>query len=267
MGSAGGACFVRNVHPIEDKAADWKEAEDYALLLHADRSVFAWEWLRRDPGYRAAADAATRLRRGEPSPEAWGLHRFEPPDRAAPDARPVWSAGTYAYVLRADAAAPAGERDAFDLQQLSGLSTIVSGRAGCEHLLIGDGLRTIRLDIEGRSLAHGAAHLRYRLEGLAAAERPLLTLRRFLAVCRTGRLSRSLHVPEVRARRWILMLRAWDAMTAGAGQREIAALLLSPSAKARRWRTESPSLRSQAQRLARGAARMAAGGWQALLRM
>jgi hypothetical protein len=27
---------------------DWRDAAAYAPLLEADRSLFAWEWLRRD---------------------------------------------------------------------------------------------------------------------------------------------------------------------------------------------------------------------------
>jgi hypothetical protein len=62
------------------------------------------------------------------------------------------------------------------------------------------------------------------------------------------------------------MLRAADALAAGAGQREIAQLLLSEEAGEPRWRTRAPSLRSQAQRLVRAARRMESGSYRELLK-
>ena len=88
----------------DEYVPDWWDAEAYEPLLQADRSLFAWEWLRRDRNYRAAAeralDAASR-ERSDPAeaPERWGLHAFEPPARTAPEARPVWSASVHPYVL------------------------------------------------------------------------------------------------------------------------------------------------------------------------
>jgi hypothetical protein len=64
----------------------------------------------------------------------------------------------------------------------------------------------------------------------------------------------------------ILLLRAFDALAAGASQRDIAQILLSASAGLPSWRVMSPSLRSQAQRLTRSARTMAAGSFWALLR-
>jgi hypothetical protein len=134
-----------------------------------------------------------------------------------------------------------------------------------EHLLLSDGIRTLRLDGQPGTSADGPVCLRYMLQGVARAERPLLTLRRLLALCRGGSFPRSLWRREPRARRWILMLRAWDTLTAGADQREIAQELLSPTAGVPRWRSRESSVRSQAQRLVRSARGFAAGGYRALL--
>ena len=62
------------------------------------------------------------------------------------------------------------------------------------------------------------------------------------------------------------MLRASDALAAGAAQREIAAVLLNAEAEVERWRVIAPTLRARAQRLVRAARRMAAGGYRSLLR-
>jgi len=252
----------------EDLVPDWRNAAAYEPLLEADRSLFAWEWLRRDPTYQAAADRALqaggRAAEAGEAPERWGLHAFERPSATAPEARPVWSAEAHPFVLGVDAAQPNGEDD-FDLARLGCVSTLLTAADGREHLLISDGLRSIRIDVLEGSIASGPAELRYRLSGFAAAERPLLTLRRLLALWRTGRFCRSLHRRETRARRWLLMLRAHDALAAGANQREIAAELLGSRAARKRWRVEAPSLRTQVQRLVHGAARMAEGGFWPLL--
>lgn len=253
----------------EQRAADWKDAAAYAPLLDVDRSIFAWEWLRRDPGYRAAARAAFERLGSEgeaPGPAFWGLHAFEDPELAAPRARPLWRAAVHPYVLQAVAAPSAEPADALDLSHFAPLATMATSAAGHEHLFLSDGLRAIRLDVLAGRLEEGPVHLSYLLAGFASAEAQLMTLRRLLALRRTGRFSRSLHAREARVRRWLLTLRAHDALAGGADQREIASVLLSPQACEPHWRSQASSIRSQAQRLVRNARRMAAGGYRALLR-
>jgi hypothetical protein len=134
-----------------------------------------------------------------------------------------------------------------------------------DHLLLSDGWRSIRLDGAAGLFAGGTVRLAYRLEGLGGAEAPLLTLRRLLAFDRSGRFSSALHPRERRSPRWVQILRAWDALQEGAGQREIARVLLSASAGEPDWRIREPSLRSRVQRLVRLARSMAGGGYRALL--
>ena len=249
---------------------DWKNGSAYEPLLDADRSLFAWEWLRRDRHYRAAAKRALEvdgnrspIGLGE-APERWGLHAFEPPGLTALDARPVWLAEVHPYVLDVHAGPQDGE-DVFDLERFSAISTLLKGADDREHLLISDGIRSLRIDVLSGSVKDGPSQLRYMLAGFASAERPLLTLRRLLMLWRTGRFSAALHAAEAKTRRSVLTLRTHDALDAGADQREIAAVLLSDVATERHWRSHSPSLRSQVQRLVRGARRMASGGYLDLL--
>jgi hypothetical protein len=246
---------------------DWRDAAAYAPLLEADRSLFAWEWLRRDPDYRAAAERAIpsgNARREHPAAAAFGLVAFECPDRAVPHARPLWRSDVHQQVLLVEAIEAAQPEDHFDICRVGDLATLVTCPGG-DHLLLSDGLRMVRLDGPCGVFSRGPACLQYRIEGLAAAEQRLPTLRRFLALCRMGEFARSLHPTEPRARRWVLMLRAWDALAAGAGHRQIAEVLLGGSAAEPRWRSREPSLRSQAQRLVRSARSFAAGQYRTLL--
>ena len=190
---------------------------------------------------------------------------FEAPGLAAPLARPVWTAAVHPPVLPAEACATGPEADMLDLDQVGVMALVVRRTGGGEHLLISDGLRTIRVDVVLGSL-NRRARLRFLIGGIASAGRPLLTLRRLIAFCKSGRFSQPLHPPEARARRWILLLRTIDALGAGADQRDVAEALLSGEAAELRWRSNTPSLRSQAQRLVRGARHMGGGGYRELLR-
>lgn len=255
--------------PGNGNVPDWRDADAYEPLLHADRSLLAWEWLRRDGTYRAAAERALEADaegdEGLPAPGLWGLHAFEPPYLSVPDARPVWRAEVHPHVLAVHAV-PQERGDAFDLRRLPARSRLLTAADCSEHLLISDGVRTIRMDVLQGSLKEGRVRLRYLIAGLEEAEKPLLALRRLLALWRTGRFSAALHPAEARRRRLVLMLRAHDALSSGASQREIAAGLLSARAGLSRWRTESPTLRSSVQRLVRNARALAAGGYLSLLR-
>ena len=251
---------------------DWRDTAAYAPLLDADRSLFAWEWLRRDAGYRAAARRAlspsSAVAGAEAGPERFGLIAFEPPRQAVTGARPVWRSDVHAHVLGVTAApamSSAGQLDLFDLRHVRRFARLIE-RDRVQHLLLSDGLRCIRLDGPPGIFSNGPVRLGYAVCGIASAEPPLLTLRRFLALCTAGRFARGLHRREARGRRWVLMLRAWDAMAAGATQRDIAQMLLRPSAGGPRWRTRESSARSQAQRLVRSARALAAGGYRAFLR-
>lgn len=246
---------------------DWRNAAAYAPLLEADRSLFAWEWLRRDMRYRVAAERALSRRcserREDPTAAAFGLVGFENPDLGVPDARPMWRADVHPQVLRVERSGRTIGRDGLPLARLRALAVLIAC-GNREHLLLSDGLCAVRLDAAPGTFGAGAV-LRYQLQGLASLEPALLTLRRLLALCRTGRFSRTLHPREPRARRWILMLRAWDAIASGACQRDIAGQLLSSSVNAPRWRTREPSIRSQAQRLVRSARAFGNGGYRELL--
>ena len=237
-------------------------------LLEADRSLIAWEWLRRDPLYRAAAIEADGsglyLAASADGPARFGLVAFEPPDLAVPSARPIWSLSVHPFVLLAARGERANSSDRFDVERFEQFGRLLVTDQS-EHLLLSDGFRAIRLDGPARIFAGGPTDLAYSIHGLRAAEAPLMTLRRFLALARNGRFSRLLYPCEKRARRWMLLLRTADALADGACQREIAEVLLSSSAREPRWRSRDPNLRLKVQRLVHLARQMSNGGYRRLL--
>jgi hypothetical protein len=240
---------------------DWREPAAYASLGAADRTVLAWEWLRRNPAYRAAAlDGMADGAGGDA--QAWGLHRFENPGLAAPLARPLWTAQALDAVLAAEAVAVSAA-PAFDLGRIAYLLTthFDFGRA---LLLFSDGLRTIRLDLSNCDVCPRAAAWRFALTGPPFGAQ-LLALRQFDGLVRRRRFVDALHPHEPRMTRHIRVLRAADALAAGAAQRDIAGVLLDRAALRAAWRDERPDLRLQAQRLVRDARARLSGGHRAFL--
>ena len=58
-------------HYPADSAAPWRAAAAYFYTLDLDGPALAWEYLRRNPTYRAEWVARTRRRAGPAS--RWGL--------------------------------------------------------------------------------------------------------------------------------------------------------------------------------------------------
>lgn len=230
-------------------AADWRDAAPYARLLAGDRACFAWEWLRRSQDY------ADRWAATDGAPDRFGLLRFEDPARDARACRPLWHADVDRAVLLGEAC-PSDARHGFDLARFAALAKVMPGHPGSsvtEHVLLSDGLRSIRIDLLSGTLSDGPAALRWRIDGMAEVGPQLLALRRLAALARHGHFAASLHPPERRARRWATMLRVHDALAAGATHREIAAVLFDIDATGPRWRVRSNPQRLQVQRLVAGA--------------
>ncbi|HEV2593639.1 MAG TPA: DUF2285 domain-containing protein [Sphingomicrobium sp.] len=260
------SAWLRLVDRAFDMGFDWRDPKRYACLLDADRSLFAWEWLRRNSAYRAAARNARHGigAFGDCAAERFGLVRFEDAEASVPRARPLWRSDINPQVLVADFSRESREETGFELDRFRHLAHLVSERE-TDHLLLTDGLRAIRLDAPRGAFETRDMRLRFRIGAVPLSEFSVLALRRFLALARRGRFARSLHRPEPRAPRWILQLRAHDGLEAGADLREIAEELLGRSTAETRWRTRDPSLRSQAQRVVRSARVLANGGFRQLL--
>jgi hypothetical protein len=245
--------------PIIGAAADWRRPEPYARLLRCDRSLFAWEWLRRDPAYRRA------LSQGKGSDAArFGLLRFEPAQHGVPVARPFWRSDADKAVLRAAALATADPRD-FDVSRLHNLATLWRSATG-EHLLLCDGCQAVRLDILSGTLAAGPVRLDWCLQGLEGLGLQLDALARLMTCHRRGGFGAPTLPTRARARRWATLLRVQDALIDGATARAIAEALFGGNLAGQRWRVEAASARARVQRLMAAARRLGASGPAAILR-
>ena len=161
--------------------------------------------------------------------------------------------------------AAGSDPEAIDLARLLRWATIVRG-GGREHVALSDGWHHIRLDVvDGSLVEEGPARLEYLLSGMTRVDAHILTLRRMLELWRTGRFSPRLHPPEPGLARRLEALRVGDAVAAGASYREMAGALYGEDLVRSEWRARSDFLLSRVRRRAEEAARMAAGGWRALL--
>lgn len=156
--------------------------------------------------------------------------------------------------------------DSIQTERLAPWLAIATDGEGREHAVLSDGWHRIRIDVEEGSIAREeAVLLHYRLLGVASVETKVLPLRRFLELCRHGRFARSLFPRDPRVERWLTVLRAHDALAAGASQREIGADLFGQDGIVLDWADGTDSLRSRVRRLVRDARTMAGGGYRHLL--
>lgn len=161
--------------------------------------------------------------------------------------------------------APRGDPDAFDIRDFHDLATVLRCSDDHEILLFSDGNHRIQLELTAGSVLDGSVRFRYDLSGFKHIEAKILTLRRFVLLCRLGHFPRGLYTPERRGRRWILALQAYDGIQSGASQREIAAALFGEKIMQDDWRGRSDYLRLRVQRAIHHGQSLVNGGYRALL--
>lgn len=231
-------------------ATDWLSASDYAELRLCDRRAFAWEWLRRTPGYRRLWSV-----RDNPPPDALertGLLAWVDPALMWPKARPIWSTETDPKVLDGRlATGNACAGDLFDIRSLAPFVSVEIDASHTEHWLLSDGHWAIRLDVHDGTLLGGPTLLEYRLSGTQSAKAKLEALHQLIALSEKGSLPLPLTPRERRTDQWILELRVGDAIQAGASQQEMARVLFRDAIAPQRWRFKSSSYRLRIQRLVR----------------
>jgi hypothetical protein len=179
----------------------------------------------------------------------------------------LWHAALDPGTLQVRAWPDRGRRaDRFDPARFNSTLIVTRDPDGKEHVVLSDGRHHVRLDILQGSIERGEpVFLEYRLEGIASARPSLLSLRRFLDLCRTGRFSGPLFRADRRLPRMIQLLQVHDALRAGATQRDIAIELFGAKRVETEWAGRSDSLRSRVRRLVRDARAMAGGGYRVLL--
>lgn len=156
--------------------------------------------------------------------------------------------------------------DAFDINRFAPLLHVLSDRRGREMVLLADGARQVQLDVVAGTVLSGPVRLRYQLSGFSHVNAKLKTIARLESLRRLGRFATGLFTPEPQGRKWIKSLQAYDGLTAGASQREIAIGIFGDRLVAEEWNGRSGFLRQRVQRLINYARVMVDGGYTKLFR-
>ncbi len=166
-------------------------------------------------------------------------------------------------VVRARAA-PAGVAD-FDLAVFGANVTVHVSSAGRERILLSDGLGRLCLDVRSGSLLEGPVRLELIVGDIRRSPLAFGSLQRLVESVRLGAIAPRPLLSPGRSVRWVDALRARDARSCGASQREIAVLLFGARRVECDWAGPSDSLRSRVRRMLAHADRMVMGGWRDLL--
>ena len=247
---------------------DGADRAAYLYLSELDRAGLMWEWLRRDPAYIGWYVRASRATAGcLPAPLRFRLLLAEDPALPAPAARILWRADLDPAALVVRARTTRGrDPEALPLQRLRPWLSLARGRDGREHAVLSDGRHHLRLDVEEGTLGEGPVLLHYRLPRSGSWDAAIGALRRLRVLCVERRFPSELFPSEPHPERWIELLRASDALRAGASQRDVAELVFGIERTRAEWHGPSESLRSRVRRLIGEVSRLAAGGYRRLMR-
>lgn len=259
------------------RANDWHPAAAYLYALTLDGPALAWEYLRRNPHYRAAY----RQHAGGSADEAahavpWGLRLLEDPARDARDAQPAWLSDPDGLPQLHPDAAAAADAPVFALWRMPGRKQLAHD--GQRLLLTAyrpEG--TLRAAFSptlehGMPYAHGlasGARLRERWRAAAA------TMERLDAFYGRNAARPGVHAnahaqahgrPDRIALLHMRSLQTLDGLAAGATQREIAQAMFGTAVVAERWH-DLGELRAQVRRLARRGWALVDGGYRRLLQI
>lgn len=265
----------------EPVATEWWDRAAYHAMLKADGRKWAWAWLKRNHLYQAQVKEAVVCA----EPVALGktaccltttnLKRLCQPGiyvhagsvgASDPDEWLFWRADLDPSVL-AVTAEPISRKhpDAFDVAHFPGLADLVRDRAGREMAVLSDGAHQIQLQVGEGTLSDGPIRLRYQVGGFGQVEAKLRTVARLASLRRHGCFVKRLFPDTPGAGRLVLALQAYDGLTAGASQRDIAIALFGEKMVREEWNGSSDFLRARVQRLINLGRNMVDGGYKRLL--
>lgn len=260
------------------------DASGIAVEQHAyDSADWAWEFLRRNPDYRAQWRAAVprhlpyltlsdgtqllRLRRRFPRAEQWGLYAFADPFRPARSAPVFWLPTATRRVVRARCAMPKPRTDAAP-SRLAGFRVQRLAVIGADNIpvvtLKGHGACVI-LEIHGLGVLTNPCDLVFELDGLEDLNNQtecLKLLQRFTHPPPEGTL-RSPFASDERLRHALIAL---DESMAGKTYRQIAIVIFGEERVSEDWTGASQFLKDRTRRLVARGKELMSGGYRDLLR-
>jgi len=258
-----GLASILNKETLPVSTDDWRSPAAYDYAQDLDHPAFAWEFLRRNPGYREAFDAnPIHDDRGADGPASdWGLRFMADPARQAADTPVFWHPDELPTVIPVTAASAATATPPVPLAEWPG-EIVKRHAADGVHILIRSDRTSHQiwlLDPSGKAVSVSAL---IPLDATAPQKTDaLLCLWRFV----TRRRCRAHPSSRRRIDRLVATLRALDARMAGASYRTIAETLFGPKrVAAEPWKTAP--VRDTVIRIVRAGFALKRGGYRRLLR-
>ncbi len=261
---------------MDARANEWHPSAAYLYALTLDGPALAWEYLRRNPHYRAVYDRYARGSDDEAGHAArWGLRLLEDPARDARQAQPAWQPDPDILPqLHPDAAAAPDMPDApvFALWRMPGRKQLAHD--GQRLLLTAYRPESTLRAALSPALEHGMAYAYGLAAGARLRERwraATATMERFDDYYGGDAALPDAHAhahgrPDRIALLHMRSLQTLDGLAVGATQREIAQALFGAAVVAERWH-DLGELRAQVRRLARRGRALMDGGYRRLLQI
>jgi hypothetical protein len=248
-----------------------------------DPGDWAWEFLRRNPDYRADWRASVprhlphltlrdgtqvlRLRRRYPRAEQWGLYAFTDPFQRARTAPVFWLPTATRRVVRARCAMPR-DRQGFPSLSLASFKVIRTAVIGVDTIPVvmmkGQGVSVV-VEIHGLAALTSAFEMVFELDGfgdLNTQTECLKLLQRFMNAEPAGP-QPTLFTSDERLRHALIAL---DESMAGKTYRQIAITIFGDKRVAEEWGGASQFLKDRTRRLVAKGKELMAGGYRDLLR-
>ena len=223
--------------------ADWQDDASYTYTHALTREAWAWEFLRRNPLYRAAWSVTRSTLRNRASIVAdaslrFGLVVLEDPTRTALDAQILWreEASSYVLPLRAEDGCNATGHLTFDLSALRTHAAVDMTDGPTQHVLFVDQGRRVQLAVQGADLFGRVRLLADAPLEVTHVKRRTSLLRRLAHALHYQELPARLFPPDPRGRRLAVILRALDGWLANTSQRRIGEAVLDGFDVERDWR-------------------------------
>ena len=198
---------------------------------------------------------------------AWGLVRFEAPERDARSANVFWHRTVSREVLPviSSRAPHAGHAERIPLNQLQCRVTIQTGRDGDQHILFAEEGRFFQLEVHG---LQGLENVRLTTEIVLSprqAAARVQALRRFSDMSTHRRLRTFLYPSDKRAARLARLLQVLDGWNARASYRDIALVIFGEERVSADWRDPGAHLRDHLRRALRSGRALMMSGYRGLL--
>jgi len=238
---------------------------DRLWLAQLSRRGWAWEFLRRNPEYRAMYGTGDAR-----APTSWGLLHFADPSLSALNADVFWRPDDCVDVLPMrlcrDPSLATGV--ALDLERLS-CRIAVASEASVQRrdILLSEEGRFLQLAIFGDGDLNGTTLMVAALGEPNTVMARTASLRRLNDLLFNKTMRKVLYPYESRAARLITVLSALDGWLAQMPQREIAATMFSKARVEREWNDPRENLRDQVRRAIGYGQDLMNGGYRQFLRL